>query len=768
LRLESLRYYSGVTLCFVAGALWWFRSFLFSPGTPNFLHDWAWSPYAPQVVAQGIHRLSLFSSDSLGGLNAEGMTYAPVMLMSALATIMSSGLACKVFLVLCVAVAGVSATWLAFRVSQDAIVAPLIGAFYAFGPIALDGIAAGHVNAWAAYAALPAAVAISIGGIKKWQLIAPLALACAFVASQFAVLLLFLPIVLGLAWACGGAAALRNAFIASLLTLLTQALPATQLLLAAHDGGVGQPWSRIPWEVVQSAPPVDVIALSGYAPRYVDAALGPTTHVVYWWVVCLAALALYGLLMRKAVVLVVGAACLVAICSSFRTMLFPIASELLLRFPYLSIFRELHNGLEIVAAIYVVGLAAAARTRSRVLVALGTAGCAGFFLASSFGPVLRSFDLSQHASAAEMLAKAGGTSRIWPLPNGRFMSPLSADGGGFDPFFGRLGAHGLVEEYFSPKEMAIIAATKLDNAAPLLRAMNVGFVWIRQDWKWLPAGGGRGEFDRTCRGSMVRVIDTQSDTICLLAPLAQSQRVTTIEVVPDSWSAGVSSLSRGRDFVFARDAQALGITESPANTVPDDRRLIDPTLGLVSTALAPLGDARFSALAGPSVYRLVPGNKSYELPTGTRLVGTNGAIAGGSDVTAVGKDLYAASCSQESPCVLRNATYFVVGETLKRPVLKPMPVQLKGMAVLIDRSRFLPFLNVRVDRRVVPHFRVDGFANGWLVPTERMRSVAIDNDALPLLRFVRAVTLAAWLIILGACTTALLRLNERKSQQLVL
>lgn len=740
-------------------SLAWLRSIIFALGTPNFVHDWTWPPLLSQVTSFFPNRIGIWWQSSLGGYNIDSISYAPLVIAALSARLIGSDATCKALLFLAAVVSFLGAALLARKYSRDPIGAVAIGLFYAFGPVAINKVASGQVNAWVAYACLPYVFAqVPDFRAPTWRTIGACAFFFAFIASQPHVMLYLALIVPLLAWAEGGLKAALAAALAWLLGAATQTITVAYLMLSARENTTGQLIARIPWQVDQSLRWLDALTLSGYFTHYYESALGQLYQVAWYLLLACAVAALTGFaILRNArfrAVLFCITAVLLAAASSFHSFLFPYASSAFLRHPILSIFRELYNVEEIIAVLFCIGIASLVRvSRVRIIACALPVGVALLSLTVSFYSVLHPVDLRAHLAAAEFLEKQPGIGRVWPIPNGRFLSRDRSRDGGFDPFWGRIGLHNVLEEYFPEQAVRVASSRPIQTTLPLLRAMNVEFLWIRRDWTWRPAGGNAGvEYLQTCPSGTTMLFDTPSDRICRVT--SDGQRVVRqhLRIVPDLWSAGLSALGKGEDFVFARDSSIFGVREDVL-APPDDRRFVDAKSGIVSTEIGPINNPQLSEIAGASSFVRDSKVSKPVLSNSLRYVITDG-IFEPSAARRVAPDTFITDCRAYPICEPARASFVIFSGAMRTTLTRAIDAPLRNVSVLIDRSEYVSSLQARVDNKILPHVRVDGMENGWIVPLGQIDHVEVVNtDATPLV-IAQASTIAVWLTIVGLITVA--------------
>lgn len=749
----------------------WLRSVFFSDGTPNFQHDWTWPVLSSQITAFFPDRVEPWRHASLGGYNPDSVSYAPLMVAVLVAYFAGSSATCKILLFLCAALSFSGAAWVASQYVRDRITPFCVGAFYAFGPVAVNKVASGQVNAWAAYACLPWVFGLCASRrLPEWSVLPITALLFAFIASQPHVMLCAGITILLLAFLQHGKKAAYVTGAAWLLGFATQGITLVYLLLSARESAIGQFMARIPWEVQQSPRWSDALILGGYFTRYYELALGrmyPAARCLLY--ACVVA-AIVGLLFLGKRRVAIAASCLVfallSIVSSFHSALTPIVSDLFLRYPSLSIFRELYNIEEIVAVLFCIGLANAAVNRAaRPAINAITFSIAALSVAASFYAVLHSPNLHAHAAAARYLAAEPGSGRIWPLPNGRFIADRLSGDGGFDPFSGQIGGHNMVEEYFPESVIRVAQSRPQEKIVPLLRAMDVEFIWIRRDWVWRPAGGnGTAPYPTECpRGTRV-IWDTSSDKICQLSRSNALALGNTLQIVPDLWDFGIGALSSGKDFVFAHDAAWFGIHEM-VDSAPDDKSVVNPKLGAIPVELGPSNSSRLSRIAGSASFTTNRAVARAVLSTSPRFATTDGAFAL-RDAIRMESDTFLVRCNVQNACWPHRATFVAFGGRMQNALTESFQRNLGGSQLLVVRSAYLSSVEATIDGKVLPHVRIDGIENGWIIPRGMGPKVTFRNNDWSRVFLAQATTVLAWILIVASLGVQIARQSFYRSAAL--
>lgn len=753
---KPIALYGAIGLILLAASIAWLRPLLFSNATPNFMHDWMWSPLQSQLADNLSNRLSIIEPSSLGGFNVDSMTYAPLEVCSVIVRLFGSVAALKVIVVLAIVTGGLGMAWLSSLIVPNRIVNAALALLYAFGPVTVNKLVSGQVNAWFAIALLPWAFGAAIGLRRNSSVRGAglLTILLAFIASQPHVFILFAALLLGLALASGNKRAFTATVLAVVVAAVTQIFTAFELVAASHAGDTGQFLSRLPWQIQQSSTFFDALTLHGYFANYYTAMLGRYAGIAEYALLVVALCAFSGLVAvcgrARGVYLAVAAAVIIALVSSFQTGLQGAAWQAFNRAPWLSLFRELYNFQEILAVIYGVGLSYAARHAKLQYVAVaGAAFVAMLTLISPLSRVIVTPNLSKHLSAAQTISDLPGNAKVWPIPNGRFLFTNRTQSGGFDPFFGRLGTHDVVEDYFAAPAVAAAIARPVQSTLPLLRAMGIGYVWCRKDFKWRPPSPQpQTEVKSAACGALPgsAIVSSPTDVVTAVRAARSRRYVTQLQIVPPLWSAGLRSLRAGRDFVFATDAAPLGVAATTQGP-PDDRRFTDPHAGPVLQSLGPADDANLAEIALPAAVVSGEALQRVDFSNSRRLVVTDGSFDR-SIARAVARHVYALHCPSGDACRPKNATFLVYSAPLMGRFAMTKVVQPGNASVLIDRSAYLPSLVARVGSATLPHFRVNGFENGWLVPRGDEAKVIVENRLDAPLRASRALALLAWVIAL--------------------
>src|SRR5271165_771753 len=735
-----------------------YRSFLYSPGTPNFGHDWAWSPVAAQIVDLFHSRTSFSRLDSLGGPNTDVAAYPALFLAALPAPLLGSSAALKFFLLWTTIAAAVGAAALARLCGADRASAVLIGLAYAAGPYAFNKIVSGQVTVWLAYAALPFALwAITSARDRNILFTAgAVALPLALIAPQLQIFAVSLVALIAAGAVLAGLRGALAACAAGLLAAATQAPLALELHNALGADVYGQFLARSPWELIQSPPLRLALRLDGYFTQsYALATIG-LHHAAAVACYAFAALAWLGLFVRPGSrragwIAAVGAASILAVVCSYHLPWKSVADNIFLNVPAATVFRELYDLIALLAVAYVIG---AARATGITFVRFAVWGATLLVIAvgclARYDTVLGASDLRPHVTAFDALAAMPGDDRIWPVPNGRFLKATARDAGGFDPFFGRAGAHPIVEEYFPTGPVAVARMLPLGCAAPLLRAMRVRYIWQRLDLARSaeavsPVGPLRSPM---CAGALraTRVYSSSTDSLEQIDAVPAAHRtIDNVDIVPDDWLDGLTSLGGGHDFVFARDARALGVHESEIEPPLDDRRFVDPHDGPVTASLFGGTGVAFVELAGGSSIVAAPALAHIQVSPSARFV---------YDRRAARYKL--ALCEESFDCV-EGGSFALFGPALRDPTVQTRALSLGSDRMLVVDTQFDPALRARAGGRDLLHVRVDGYANGWLVPAGDESDVAISDGRVGGLAAAWTLAVVAWLCIAAALAGGALR-----------
>lgn len=692
-------------------------------------------------------RLSIFEVGGLHGYNVAALSYAPLVVANGLAVFFSSSTALAIFLLLCAVTAALGAAFLTRRQGAPLPFAVAVGVLYALGPIFVNKLGSGQINAWSAYAALPWAFICIQGFRDRFD---PLRVACLglcsiAIAAQIHVFAVFFFLTAALAAATWRISPFVQTVGGLCIGAVSQIFGVAEVLYAVHSNTIDQYAARIPWEVGQSSGVLDAVGLTGYYAHYFQTLMGGAYPWIHWLQVALGVAAFWGLLQAKTrttrTMFIAGLLIVLAV-SSFHTPLKPLAAAVFERYSWLSLFRELYNLNELLAVIYCVGLGFAFSNRYVRAFAIALIGVLLIaYIVPSYARILHITNFGAHLNAAAYIAQRPGDAAVWPLPNGRFLVEGSGDGG-YDPFAGRLGSHSVLEQYFATGAIAAVESRSTTGAMPLLRAMGVGYIWCRSGLSWKPPqwSGKIAALQPPCAG-LRNARAVSSDRVSEVPASPAWRLATRIAVTPDVWSRGIDELRRG-DFVFARDAAVFGVDEG-AGTLADVRAAVDPSQGPIPAELGDRSNALFSDIAGPA--RVVSPNfyrnsdtarPAFRIIAAKRL--RKGTILYSSSTYSV------AVCDNVVACVTREDPFAVVGVALKSPVMRARPVDLGGAVVLINNAGYRPAWQATVHGTPLPHFRVDGFANGWLVPRQYLNQVTFSDRSAAVLRVLRALSICAW------------------------
>jgi hypothetical protein len=742
----------------VGASLTALRSILFVSGVPALQHDWAWSPVQSQLQTLIHDRLSIFQPGGMQGYNVDALSYAPLTFANCLAWLFSSNVTLEILLLLFVVCSAYGATLLAQRQGAKFKFSIIIGLLYAFGPVYVNKLGSGQINAWAAYAALPWAFRCiqNLDDVFYLRRIAILGLCAVFIAAQIHVFLIFSLFVIGLLLFMRRWVQLLQAIIGLSLGAASQAFSIAQSLFAFSANAIDQYPARVAWESDQSPHFLDAVGLTGYYARYFEAMTGTAFPWIHWAQIALAILAFWGLLQSKAWLprasALIGVVILLLV-SSFHTPLQPVASWVFQKYTWASLFRELYNNEELLAVIYCVGLGCALANSRMRLVALPIMVLLLLsYVLPSYARVVHIAQLDRHVSAARYLERQPGNTGIWPVPNGRFLTDGTSSGG-YDPFQGRLGSHPIIEQYFATGAIAVAVSRSMKEAEPLLRAMGAEYVWCRDGLLWKPPHWSMSvpTVRPSCNiGLQTKVIS--GDTVGKLPVTPEWHISTKIAVTPDIWSLALHELRAG-DFVFAKDAIAFGVDEGVGN-LHDDRRATNPTQGPVPQVLGNRADPRFSEIAVPAnvvalryYQRLASAEPAYRIIVASHL--------------RAGQPLYRSStyqvvlCRVLTKCVSSNDAFIIASPPLRSPLMKVQFITLRDKVILINNRQYRPAWHASVNGVQLPHFRVNGFANGWLVPRSDIGRISFSDRTQDILAALRIFSLAAVGIVAVLLVTSL-------------
>jgi hypothetical protein len=735
-----------------------YRSFLYSPGTPNFAHDWAWSPAAAQIVDMFHSRTSFSRLDSLGGPNTDVAAYPALFLAALPVGLIGSSAALKFFLLWTTIAAAVGAAALARACGADRVSGLLIGVAYIAGPYAFNKIVSGQVTVWLAYAALPFAF-WAIRTMRDRNIlftVGAAALPLALVAPQLQILAASLVALIAAGFILAGLRGALAACAAGTLAAATQSPLALEVRDALGADVYGQFLARSPWELIQSPPLRLALRLDGYFTQsYALATIG-LHHAAAIACYAFAAAAWLGLfvcpgLRRAGWIAAAGAASILAVVCCYHLPWRGVADNIFLNVPAATVFRELYDLIALLAVAYVIG---AARATGITFGRLAVWGAAVLVIAvaclARYDAVLSASDLRPHVAAFDALAAMPGDDRIWPEPNGRFLKATANDAGGFDPFFGRAGAHPIVEEYFPTGPVAVARMLPLGCAGPLLRAMRVRYIWRRHDLMRTaeavsPVGPLRSP---KCADALhtTRVYASPTDSLEQIDAVPAARRaIDHVDIVPDDWLDGLSSLGGGHDFIFARDASTLGVRESEIEPPLDDRRFVNPHDGPVSASLFGGAGVAFVELAGGAGIVAAPALAHTRINPAARFVYDPRSAR------------FALALCEESFACVGNGGFALFGPALRDPTVQARALSLGSERMLVVDTQFDPALHARARGRDLVHVRIDGYANGWLVPAGDEGEVAISDGRTAGLIVAWIVAIVAWLCIAGALAGGALR-----------
>jgi len=427
----------------LAAVLYAFRATLFSPGVPDFRHDWWWPFGSDAIHAAFPDVLRVWNVAGLGAPRYEVVNHPALWVIHALAAALPSKAILLIGIVAAVSSVGAGVAVLARRLGARAPVACCAGIAAALGAPTFDKFVAGHWYYTIAIAALPWAIACAAGyrGKDLPRAIATGAIV-ALTALQPQIWVIASVVCLAIV-VCGpdrrdaGTALDAFAMIAAGSVLM---VPEIYGVFAAHSVASFPDVQTIPmWEANNSARLADAIVGLGYAPGYAERALAAVPWAIgLLWLIPLAAV--YGFVARRndRVVRVLGVAWLVALAlvAGVKGPLALPLEYLYAHYLWASAFRELYHFAEpmwIFAAL----LAAVATERLRpsaadVLAAASAAGVLALWAPPGYAGTLRSWDFASRSAA--LVADAPAVpSRYLLTPSIQPIGPPDTDASGVDP-----------------------------------------------------------------------------------------------------------------------------------------------------------------------------------------------------------------------------------------------------------------------------------------------------------------------------------------------
>ena len=367
---RSSLYWAGVVaLGLLVGIVASYRV-LFEPGIVGLFHDWDIPPARGQILA---YAGQLFNGWQTRGLGAPLDYPADYLFWFGLALSAWAGIepaaTTKAILIAMPALAFVTATGFARRLSIRPGAALACGFGYALGPVMFNKLISGQATYLIAYCLLPVVAVATLWGLRGGRPVRAGLLVGALlglVAMQIQLGAVGALAVAALALFCGNATrAVRIALCAvAFATLLVIELPTVVALALNHAAtasgrATGSP-NVLDWLAYNSVHPLDALKLDGYAPHYI--ALVTVSWYGVWsaGAYVLVAAAIAGLAGAPARVrwfsAIVGIGTLLLI-TGVDSPLAPVLTWLFVHVPAASVLRELYHFMAIPALICAVGLA---------------------------------------------------------------------------------------------------------------------------------------------------------------------------------------------------------------------------------------------------------------------------------------------------------------------------------------------------------------------------------------------------------------------------
>ncbi|MBC5799365.1 MAG: hypothetical protein GIW94_05250 [Candidatus Eremiobacteraeota bacterium] len=596
-------------------------------------------------------------------------------------------------------------------------------AFALFNPWVYTKLVAGHLAMIAAYGATMWLLGECSRARPRWNRVA---LLVCIIAAQIQFFVIALAIVAGIA--------VTQRRILPLVTGVVIGLP-TIIGVVGDLGAITSTPYSLAWQRSQSLYPVEAAALTGYFAHYTEGFPAVAFDAV-WAVLALAVVgAVSSYRRRRAMIFVALAIIAWAWSTGLHGPLMTLYAISVIRLPVLEVFRELYD-LEAYVAIGYIGLAAMA---ARLHPLLGKATIApGIILAATWAVLPPSRWWIPLSQVPELRVTAPDNSRVAFMPDVQPMQ-FRGRGSGLDPdLYPRpndvLPLNGGVTPFPAGVALRRFAMTgRIDE----LRGLSVSRVYSRP---WLTTNAG-----------------ALGPQLALPANFPKSARIKAIALRPAPELALASSLnivslppSVGSSAVFFGDVAGLrgdGIPRSWSE-LPSSSEVL-PALRETTAARAWV-DVRQAFLAQPELGQGLGGALTtspsallHIQPSASALVWVKGRLLaaggrvlfrsrGGYHWIAIPSFVTALRCEGECVVAARSSS-------VSRIPLSAAPARLTGirffapvpwLAVsrLIGRKSpsFLrydvgydPHLIAISRGRVFPHFRVDSFANGWIVPAHK-------------------------------------------------
>lgn len=707
-------------------------------GIPAYIHDWSWPPDGAGLRAATIRGLAAWVPEGLGAPNAFPSILPQFYAEWLLSWFVPSKILLDLLLLATFALGiwgGSFAARSLFSVSLKWALA--CGLFYMAGPIVLVKFVAGHTSYLEGYASLPFFVGLAllprIDNRRLWLALTALALAFSTVQLQ----LFGLELVILVAAVIFGKRTLKDGLTLACiaLPLLIPPLLGPLILSQAAHGSMSMQRAVLSWQMEQSVPPLEALEGRGYFARYYEL-LTPLwlQHVLLLFPLgMLFALSQMKRELRMAALLAALAVVAWLAVTGLRGPLHDFWSLLFTHVAASSLYRELYD---VMALYWLVCVLLA--TRFMASRPIAGAIFALFGLWALLPGWYNVSTLFGWAPSASLIARLDGIAQDLPdrrllwWPAQQPIGPSNRRVGGADPLaYTPLAGEQPIFEYqpFGLFAAAVTRAQEGDwnGARPLLSQLGIGAVVERSDLVSFVSG----------------------------RPQAASR------VAAD---AGFKLVGRVGDFRLLRIVQS------------------EPLLSLQDqTAFTQLPQPFEHSVVSdrPGRGRMVAAYPYYWMTPVIGLCGSSSVLGYRDDFLGAGKRWYfiaqfssKQACNWIAPHTLarlpRAALLVAGGWSDQRPpapmrVSEDMPAsrvrvdrawsdewrgsfEASRPGLLVFRNDFDPRWSLSIDGRAAAARLVDGFANGWVVPSG-LHSFALEFSPA---RYLRPILLASslWLLIL--------------------
>ena len=709
-----LRFSHAWTFVIVSSLLTWL---ILWHGVPSVRHDWLFPVDGSQFVSRMLQLGTGWSSGGLGEPNPYPMTYF-VTLPLALISLAIGPVGATALLVI---LAGASLAYAGSAIATRLNLAPIAGLacalFLAFNPWTYNKIVAGHLTQAIAYAGLAIVLSELAGDTRSsWRLLFGMVLAA--LQIQF-----FL-----IAVACCIARVREIAVLRAILAGVLAFLPTFVGIALDRETLLSWPLT-IPWENAQSVPLRAGYLLNGYPPGYAQNAFNGVAAAGLWIALGMALAALFARPSKSTLAIAGAGAAALLFASGTTGLLGGVWRWSIVHVPVIGVFREMYDLIAVVAIAYaLLATRTIARVRYGQWAFLGASLC---LLTAWLTHAPWAWWVS--AAAVPLPEQAiHNVARYAVLPA---FQPVSFEGrgSGADPLFipfapANTPINSLFPTY--PVDEAL-GRYSIDRDDAELRRLGVGMVICREGFAEDRAAlyiYGRGVLRaRPCSTGAVLLRDpapivavASSVSICSVCPDAGSGNVFFGDLTP-----GLASLPDAQPTAAFQAIPALRAETDPTRAWIDarlafaQRPIVSQPFGgayTTSRAALQLPHAGFAlALVRGSLWndrhvRISSNTHGYSwlrLPPETSSVTCTGECA----IAGVGDPGPYAGAPPGAAARALGATY--IGPWIVRLRIPGDGAKILRFTEHYDASWIaLPWPGVRR----LPHVRIDGALNGWLLP----------------------------------------------------